>query len=212
MNAITAVDEANAKAIHAALAKIKPYPFCARKGHAVIEYVGRNIDNALAIKTSYELGLLAKPDAVHYRVTAELATVEKADYMACNMLFNQFLRLQSGTNQNAIQQINDLSKRLTFGSMLVLRNPSLDGISGKHTFEPPAVGSEVSEARIGYAFGEVMTRANVPFVTATMELTVDNSGFRTAVAVPPAQLTAPTPFWPAGDPTVAALARRITAG
>ena len=57
-----------------------------------------------------------------------------------------------------------------------------------------------------------MTRQNVPFVTATMEVTVDNTGFRTATALPPEQLTAPTPFWPADDPAVVALARQITAG
>jgi hypothetical protein len=212
MNAMTAVDESNAKAIHAALAKIKSYPFCTRKGHVVIEYVGKNIDAALAIKTSCELGLLAKPDAVRYRLTAELATVEKADYMACNVLFNHFLALQSGANADAIQQINELAKRFTFGRTLVLRNPSLDGVSAKPTFDPPAAGSKASETTIAYTFGELVTRQNVPFVTATMEITVDNTGFRTATALPPEQLTAPTRFWPADDPAVVALARQITAG
>ena len=212
VNAITAVDKSNAKAIHAALTNVKSYPFCMRTGNVVIEYVGKNIDAALAIKTSYELGLLEKPDTVRYRVTAELATVEKADYMACNMLFNHFLALESGTNQDAVQQINELSKRLTFGRTLALRNPSLDGASTKHTFEPPAVGSKVSEATIAYAFGELVKQQNVPFVTATMEITVDNTAFREATAAPPEHLTAATPFWPADDPSVIALARRITAG
>ncbi len=44
VNAMTAIDESNAKAIHAALAKVKSYPFCTRKGQVVIEYVGKNID------------------------------------------------------------------------------------------------------------------------------------------------------------------------
>ena len=103
VNAITAIDGSNAEAIHAALAKIKSYPVCTGKGHGVIEYAGKNIDAALAIKTSYELGLLEKPDTLRYRVTAELATVEKADYMACNMLFNHFLALQSSTDQDAVR-------------------------------------------------------------------------------------------------------------
>jgi hypothetical protein len=50
-----------------------------RKDRVVIEYVGKDIDVTLATKTSYELGLLEKPGNVRYRVTAELATVEKAD-------------------------------------------------------------------------------------------------------------------------------------
>ena len=105
VNVIAAVDEGNAKSVHAALLKIKSHPYCTRKGPLVIEYVGRDIDAALAIKASYELGLLEKPTSVRYRVMADLATVEKADYMACNPLFNHFLALQNGTNQQAIQQI-----------------------------------------------------------------------------------------------------------
>jgi hypothetical protein len=212
VNAIIAADEFNARAVHAALTKIKSYPFCLRKGNVVIEYVGKNIDAALAIKTSYELGLIKKPDTVRYRVTAELATVEKADYMACNMLFNHFLAIQSGTNHDAVQQITEVSKRFTFGRTLVLRNPLLDGASTKHMFQPPAVGSKVSEATIAYAFGEIVKRHDVPFVTATMEITVDNTGFREAASAPPEHLTTATAFWPADDPSVIALARRITAG
>lgn len=212
VNAMTAVDDSNAEVIHAALGKIKPDPFCTRKGQVVVEYVGRNIDAALAIKASYELGLRAKPATIRYRVTAELATVEKADSMACNVLFNQFLALQSGANADAIGQIEELAKRFTFGRTLVLRNPALDGTSAKPAFVPPAAGSNVTEATIAYAFDEPATRHTVPFVTATMEITVDDTGFRAAAAPPAERLTAPTPFWPADDPTIVALAKRITAG
>ena len=123
VNVISAVDEENAKALHAALTKIKSHPFCERKGPLVIEYVGKDIDAALAIKTSYELGLFSKPASVRYRVVAELATVEKADYMACNALFNQFLAIEKGTDQHVVQQIRDLSKKFMFGRSLALRNP-----------------------------------------------------------------------------------------
>lgn len=212
VNVLTAVDEPNASAIHDALAKIKPYPACQRKGSVVIEFVGKDIEAALALKTSYELGLLAKPDTVRYRVTAQLATSEKVDYMACNTLFNQFLALQSGDSVNAIQQINELAKRFTFGSTLVLSNPSLDGASAKRSFDPPATGSKASDATTVYSFGELETRQNVPFVTATIEVTVDKSGLRKAIARPSEQLTASTAFWPADDPAIVALAAQITAG
>jgi len=213
VNVMTAVDQSNAKAIHAAIAKTKSQPsFCTRNGHVVIEYVGKDIDTALAIKTSYELRLLPKPEVFRYRVTAELATVEKADYMACNTLFNHFLALQNGTNADALPQISALAKRFTFGRTLVLSNPSLDGASAKRTFDPPAAGSKASEATIAYSFGELVTRQNVPFVTATIEVTVDKTGFRKATALPPEQLITRTEFWPADDPAVVALARQITAG
>jgi len=212
VNAITAVDEPNAKAIQAALAKIRPRPFWTRKEQVVIEYVGQNIDAALATKTSYELGLHKKPDSVRYRVTAELATVDKADYTACNAVFNQFLALQSSPDQDSVQRINDLSKRFTFGRTLVLRNPSLDGQSTKHTFQPPAKESKTGEATIEYSFGELTNRQGVPFVTATIEITVDDTGFRSAAAAPSEHLTGATPFWPADDPRITSLARQITAG
>ena len=212
VNVISAVDEENAKALHAALMKIKSHPFCERKGPLVIEYVGKDIDAALAIKTSYELGLLQKPENVRYRVVAELATVEKADYMACNALFNQFLALQSGTDQHVVQQIQDLSKKFTFGRSLALRNPLLDGGSATHAFQPAARDSKESVATVGYSFGELPDRQGVPFVTATMDLLVDATGFHRSAAAPPENLTAATPFWPSDDPVVVALARRITRG
>src|SRR5215212_8914543 len=42
VNVITALNESNAKVMHAALSKIKLYPFCTRKGDIVIEYVGKD--------------------------------------------------------------------------------------------------------------------------------------------------------------------------
>ena len=212
VNAITAVDEANAISIHAALGKIKPYPFSVRKGQVVVEYVGQKIDPALAIKTSYELRLVERPRSVRYRVTADLATVERADYMACNMLFSQFLALESGLGQDAAGQIDELSKRFTFGRTLVLRNPALDGLATRHTFDPSTVGSKATDATMAYAFGEILTRKNVPFVTAVIETTVDNTGFREATDAPSSHLIAATPFWPADDQSIILLARRITAG
>ncbi len=212
VNAITASDEANAGSIHASLGKLRPHPFIARKGLVVVEYVGQEIDPALAIKTSYELRLIEKPGFVRYRVTADLATVETADYMACNLLFNQFLALESGLGQDAAGQIEELSKRFTFGRTLVLRNPALDGPSTKHLFDPSALGSKASDATITYVFGGLVTRQNVPFVKAAIELDVDDTGFRETTMAPPERLVGATPFWPADDPSVILLARRITAG
>ncbi len=211
VNVITAVDESNAKAIQAALSKIKSYPFCLRTGEVVIEYVGKDLDAALATKTSYELGLQPKPPSVRYRVTAELATVDKADYMACNMLFNQFLSVKGGTNKTALEQINDLSKKFQFGHTLVLRNPKLDG-TATHGFQPATTASEETEATIAYSFGQLPNRHTVPYVTATIEITVDDTGFHESPAAPPKALTSATPFWPADDPQIVELARQITAG
>ena len=212
VNVVTAEDDANATAIFASLAKSKPYPFSTRKGRLVIEYVGRDIDAAIAIKTSYELGLQPKPESVRYHVVAELAPVEMADYMACNPLFNQFLALQSGTEPNALQQINELSRKFTFGHKLVLRSPKFGG-PAMHVFRPPPTG-ELIEAgpTTTYSFERLPERQGVPYVTATMEITAKDTGFCESAEPPSKSLTAATPFWPADDPKVVALARQIATG
>jgi hypothetical protein len=212
LNAITAVDEAGAKAIHASLGKIKSYPFCMRKGKVVIEYVATQDDAALAIKTSYELGLEPRPERIRYRVVADLAAIDRADYMACNPLFNQFLALQGGMDQGAAQQIKVLAARFQFGRTLVLRNPKLDNEPADHRFRPPATGAETKGPATAYTFEELPTRQAVPYVTATLELTANATGLTASTEAPGNALTAATPFWPADDPKVIALARRITAG
>ena len=78
VNAVTAAVEAGAKSVFAAISRGHRYPFCLRNGRVVIEYPGNDSETELAIKTSYELGLLPKPTSVRYRVVAELAAVEKA--------------------------------------------------------------------------------------------------------------------------------------
>lgn len=211
VNVIAARDESNATNILAALSKIKSYPFCMRKGQVVVEYVGKDIDAALATKTSYELRLQPKPEKVHYRVIADLAAVEKADYMACNPLFNQFLLLQGDTEQAATQQILQLSKKFQFGRTLVLRNPKLDE-AVTHQFRPLAISSTDGGATIAYSFDECQSRLAVPYVTATIDIAVDATGFRESAAAPPKSLTAATAFWPADDERVSTLARQITRG
>jgi hypothetical protein len=213
VNAFTAADEPSVKAIHAAVSKMKSCPsFCVRKDWLVIEYVGNDIDVALATKTSYELGLLEKPGSVRYRVVAELATVEKADYMACNPMFICFLALRGGPNEDAIRQINELRKGFKFGQRLVLRNPKLSSESAARRFQPPATAVDESVATVSYTFDQLADRHGVPYVTATMWMTVDDTGFREETATPAKSLTAATPFWPADDAKVTALARRITEG
>jgi hypothetical protein len=210
VNVITAANEAEAKAIHTGLVKIKAFPFCLRKDALVVEYVGQDLDAAIALKTSYELGLQEKPTTVRYRVQAELATIQKADYMACNPLLNLFLALQQGTDPNAAKQIADLAQRFEFGHTLLLRNPAL--AATRYTFQPATNGMTESGASVTCTFGELPNRHGVPYVTATMDVTVDDTGLREDTTTPSATLTAATSFWPAADPKIVALASEITRG
>lgn len=211
VNGITASDEQNAKAIHAAVLKIKPFPYCFRRGNMVVEYVGKNLDEAIAYKTSFELGFAPKPTSVRYRITAELATVDKADYMACNPLFNQFLRLDQGGGPQTVNEIKRLSERFTFGKQLKLRNPKIDAAS--YALEPKAASSApIGSSATAYMFARVEQRHGVPFVKATFQVPTKQSGFSATTDKPSARLTAATPHWPADDAKVRRLAARITKG
>lgn len=212
VNVITAVDDANAAALFAALARTKPFPFCLRKGRSVVEYVGKDVDAQFALEVSCELGLHPCPGSVRYRVTAELAAVEKADYMACNPLFNQFLASQAGAGPKDVQQIAELSKGFTFGRRLALRNPKLGG-PATYAFQPAADGSASETATtVTFSFDRLPERQAVPYVTATIEITARDTGLDGSTEAPSGSLTAATPFWPVDDPQVLALARQITAG
>ena len=212
INALTAVDEASAKAIHKGLLRIKPDPFCLKWGRTVIEYTGRGIDDALAIKTSYELGLVEKPRKVRYRVVAELATIDKADYMACTPLFNQFLALNKAASEDTAGQIADLAKRFTFGRSLVLRSPRLGAEPATHRFQPDAARAVEAGPTMRYSFDGRRTRQGVPYVVATLEIPVDDSGLCREKNAPSESLCAATPYWPVEAPQIQALARQITQG
>ena len=116
LNAVTAADEASAKRILDAMKKTPP--FALREGAVVFEYAnprgGPAIDAALALKTSFELGLVPKPERVRYEIGIEVAAVEEADYMACNPLFNAFLA-QSNGEAGAREDVEKLAKRFSFG-------------------------------------------------------------------------------------------------
>jgi hypothetical protein len=212
VNVITADSEASAKAIHETLSKTKAAPFSLRHDRLVIEYVGKDIDAAVATKTSYELGLLPKPSRVRYRVTADLATIDRADYAACNPLFNKFLALRGGDDAQIVAEIDALAKRFVFGRTLVLRNPKLNDTASVYRFEPAPERTEDIGAVARYVYPPPPVRHGVPDVKAILEITTDASGVSARAAPQGAALTAPTAAWPVADPKIQALAKEITRG
>lgn len=211
-NVITADSDASAKAIHESLLKTKAAPFCIRHDRLIVEYVGNGIDAALATKTSYELKWMPKPVRLRYRLTAELATVDRADYAACNPLFNQFLALRKGEDPRTIGEIDALAKRFTFGRTLILRSPKLHDPPGTNQFEPAPETAEDLGAVIRYRYPSVPAKHGVPFVKAALQITTDASGISDRTPPAGAKLTGATTYWPANDPKIQALAKEITRG
>ncbi len=213
VNIISAADASSAKTIHTSLGKIKSFPYCLRKGTIVVEYVGRRIDEALALKTSYELGFLAKPPQVTYHITAEVAAIQQADYMACNELFNQFLQLERSRTPNpSLEQLTQLKRRFTFGNSLTLRTQKQDGAKNAHHFDIPPKKTQTGSTVTTYTFDRLPQRHGVPFVQVSMTIRVDDSGLTPDPQQPDSESTRATRYWPARNETVLALAESITRG
>jgi len=212
VNIIRTADATAADAVHASLLSIKSETFCLRRGLTIIEYVGQHVDDALATKTSYELGYVPKPKHLRYRVTAQLATIQTADYMACNPLFNLFLDDIAMPKSSAAREITKLAAGFTFSKSLGLRSPALAPTLTNYKFEPSAGERSADEHRLVVSFAKTSVRHGVPFVTATIEVTVDDTGLSNTDVVPGPDLTSATDSWPSGSSDIIALAHRITQG
>lgn len=208
VNLILAADEKGAAAILESLGKLKPYPFCLKKERLVVEYVGQNIDEALARKTTWELGFEPKPERVTYEVTAELATIDRADYMLCNPLFNHFLALGGNGAAEARTKIQQAAPKFTFGKRLTVRTA---GGEQYRSAPEPATRETVGPVE-RLEFEQLEEREGVPFVRLSATATTAKDGLVASKSPPEESLTAPTPTWPADDKKIVALAKKICSG
>lgn len=216
VNVIVAADDDSADALWTALNRIKRPPFLVRRGREIIEYVAD--DDALARKTTWESGIEPKPKSVRYRVTAELATVDKPDDTAANPLFQAFIDQSLRPSPETASRIAELASKFTFGKSLALRDPTVSGDT-KVRFGPAPIGSRKAGEKIFYDFDDLPLRHRIPYVKAIIETTVDGDDVSTPSSRPKPvsettgiSLTAATPRWPADDSKIRELAESITAG
>lgn len=213
VNILDATTEADAAKLYTFISNMKGHPaFCLRIGKRVIEFVGN--DPALATKTSYELGFLQKPSRIRYRITARISTIDKADYMSSNKLFNIFLATDSkNPGKEAVSEITRLSKRFQFGTSLTMRSPDLGKSKAVYEFTPaPRAIQPAGNNVVIYLFRNPPKVMGVPYVTAAMEITTDETGFVPTTRKAGQALLSSTEFWPSNDPEIIALAAKITKG
>lgn len=210
VNVIGAQDEKNAIAIEKSLEKIKRKPFVQRQNNLVIEYVGKDLDEAIAIKASYELGVITKPSQISYKVKAELALIDKADYMSCNPLFLAFLQSESKLG-GAEKEIADNAKRFEFGRNLRLRSQDDHPISRVQWKVEPKQ-TTVNGATTIYQFSNPQNRNGVPFTQVELSLEVDDTGLTPSTNQIGMETLRGTAFWPADDTEMIKLALKITEG
>jgi hypothetical protein len=163
------------------------------------------------------LGVTEVPSGTRYRVSYRLACLQTIDYMQANPLFNYLLAYEKdGTidprAQGAIATVVP-SDSLTF---LV---GSGDRLQAEYDFEPRPRRENEDDGLLECRFDAagLPEMLGMPYVTCEGELEVgstslkDGDGSSLDAAQREACLEA-TPFWPADDPAVKALAREITAG
>ena len=213
VNILDAATEADAAKLYTIISNMKGHPaFCLKIGKRVIEFVGN--DPALAIKTSYELGFLKKPGLIRYRITAQISTIDKSDYMSSNRLFNMFLVTDSkNPDKEAVSEITRLSKRFQFGTSLTMRSPDLGKSKAVYEFTPaPRTKQPPSNDVVTYSFRNPPKMMGVPYVTAKIQITTDETGFVPTTRKADKLLLSPTQFFPSNDPEIIALVSKITKG
>jgi hypothetical protein len=178
--------------------------FVLQDGKRVIELVGPS--DELCLRASYELGLRPMPETFHWRVAFDAAPVESCrDPMQWNPFFVAFLKLRSG-DAAAEREIADLSKSFTFGREMTV------GWEGAELTVMPAAktSTPAGGGRVRHFFGDLPQTAGV--ATVHIEGTVTIPPPNAPAERPGPALTAATEFWPADDPEIVALAKRITTG
>jgi transglutaminase-like putative cysteine protease len=214
VNILEAESDKAAVKLHQVISKMKSHPaFCLRRGRKVIEFVGNDI--TLATKTSFELGLVKKPKKIRYRLTAKIATIEKADYMSLNKLFNAFLTINSAQpGPQAVAAIDSLKKKNKFGNSISMRAPGQGRPKSTYRLSPAPTTTKTAQNGeiVTYQFKKPAEVFSVPHLTATIEITSDQAGFTPSKRKASKGLLKANEFWPATDPEIVALAKKITKG
>ncbi len=213
VNLLDAATQADAAKLYTVISSMKGHPaFCLRIGKRVIEFVGN--DPALATKTSYELGFLKKPREIRYRITAQISTVDKSDYMSFNKLFNLFMATDpKNPGKEALSEITRLSKGFQFGTSLTMRSPDLGKSKAVYEFSPaPRTRQPAINDVVTYLFRNPPKMMGVPYVTTTMQITTGETGLSPTTRKADKTLLSPTQFFPSNDPETIALAKKITKG
>ena len=211
-NVVGCPSKADAEALAKTLAKKKQIPLeVVVSGRQVVEYVARDrrpLDEPLLRRLSWELGAIDKPTAVRYRVAAGIVPVDEADGMLCQVLSNFLVNRVAAERLQG--EIADISPSFVFGNSLALRNPLLERAT--HVLKPAPMSTQPAAGRTDplarYRFGDLPKFGGVPYVAATIELTVDDSGFRRAETASAANLEV-TDAWPADDPEIGAYAKKV---
>jgi hypothetical protein len=214
VNLLEARTDADADRLYKTISKMKTNAaFCLLDGRTVVEF-SRAHDAATAIKAAYELGFVQKPKRVTYRITANVAAVRTADYMAFNELSQAFFATDwQDPSQESRRRIESLVRGFTFGDSVTMRGLKETDAGSSYRFTPEPIKSATqANDSVVYAFRQLPRVLGVPYVTIQATISCGDTGLTPTDRVLDDSLLSATPYWPADDPGVLALAKRITAG
>ncbi len=201
--------DADARRIRKAILKMKPNPaYCLRMDRRVIEFVGDDI--RLIRKAPYVLGF--RPLEVDYRISFDMATVDKADYMSFNELSNLFWALNAKPgNRDAKERIEKLSGRFSFGDSVYLRIRGGGTKKNTYVISPrPTRKVELGNSVVQYFFKKQPSRVGVPYISVTATVNSRAFAFAPTGRKSDDKLLAASGFWPCRDKEIIALAGKIT--
>ncbi len=205
VNILTAPDEENAEALYRALSSFHTEPFCVQRDLVVVEFTGRGVDEALARKASFELGLVPKPSEVEYSLVARIALVDSLNYGKAQELTEALGSLE--VDPSARHTVAALRNELRCGRSLRLRKP--DG-GTTYRFDPSPIEIVDHGSVWEYRFRDPPQVEGISFVRLRAQFRIGERTSRAEeVSTAPPE---PTPYWPSDDPELRSLAATITSG
>jgi transglutaminase-like putative cysteine protease len=205
VNVIDCKTDADADKVQQAMLRIHKgmEAVCPREGNSVIEFVAA--DPRLIERAYAGLGI-RRPRAV-YDVSFRAAPIQHCDSMAWNRMYNAFLQRDEAA-------VRALAARFTFGAELRLRNWGLGHEKSSYAFDPrpreskPAAENELTVV----TFAGLPSDFNVPQVRVTATVPAEAYALTPSRRRPRPELLGANAFWPSDDPSIVALARKITEG
>ena len=211
VNIVRPKTASDADRLLAKLVGLRGPAFVRRRGDEVVE-VAKTSNVLWAARVLHAMG--ADPTTpVTYHVKATLGLVESKghDYMEANPVFQRFVALDAGRDDEAASFIRDATKDWTMGFRLSLFAGPRLGQQGTFSFVPQSASATQGRFVTTWTFARPNQRLGIHCVDVEGKV-VAQSRFDPQPVEGDPGTTASTAWWPADDPKVQELVRGLAKG